>query len=254
MSLLKLRTVPFLLIEDDKDKNTLPLLLELTQSTKDSIQMFCYEQPIILWKNAFRNNVNIIYRDEFVPNECKKYTEEKTTVIIDSLNQMALLLGWNECLSLIKSLSSNCNVSQLIVILHQDCLIPGSKIQSHINHMANAVISYDKEDGNKVSIMIKKSGKVSRSKEIFSYDSKNLCLKLIPIENNSVKEPNTPNYPNPGTLSTFKIEVAQLEKIEKNKLDLPYMSKINYGESKVYYEPDAVDDWDEEDPDDDLDI
>ncbi|PZC83565.1 hypothetical protein B5X24_HaOG207548 [Helicoverpa armigera] len=86
-----------------------------------------------------------------------------------------------------------------------------------------------------------------------AYDSKTSLLTLTPVIKQEIKE-EEPEKPLPTNLTTFKIEVDQNEKIQKYNLKLPYMSKIHEGESKVYYEPDAVDDWDEEDPDEDLDI
>lgn len=253
MSLLKLRGVPFILIEDDKDKNTLPLLLELTENSNIPSQMFCYEQPLSLWKNIFRNALNYKFYDEFDPEKCEMYFKQKTNIIIDSVNIMALLLGWNQCLKYLKIINSNSNVVQLIVILHRDCLSITSKLQSQLNHIANAIISYD-SDGTKIQLQIKKSGKIFKSKEHLTYDNKTRCLKVTPVVENKEVDQENAAYPDPGTLSTFKIEVAQIEQMEKNKLQLPYMSKIKYGDSKIYYEPDAVDDWDEEDPDDDLNI
>lgn len=57
----------------------------------------------------------------------------------------------------------------------------------------------------------------------------------------------------PENLTTFKISLEEKEKESRDKLVLPYLPQKS-GESKIFYEFDHVDDWDEEDPDDDLDI
>lgn len=253
MSLLKIRSAPIILIEDDANKNIIPLLLELVPSERSTINLFCYEQPAAVWRSVFHKS-NIKCYEEFKIDSFNQYTSSKCTVIVDSVNQMALCLGWNECLKCFQRLSRDSKVEKLILVLHKDCLSHSSKLQIHLNHLANAVISYGTKSPFKVSLKIKKGSKVSNTDETISYDIKTSTLRLTPIVKQNKKDDEPDNKPSPGSLTTFKIEVDQLEKMEKSKLKLPYMSKIHEGESKVYYEPDAVDDWDEEDPDEDLDI
>lgn len=252
MTLFRLKSAPFVLIEDDGNNNILPLLLELVQDEK-SIKLFSYEQPSSLWRNVFKNHSSVNFYDEFNTDMYNEYVSGKSSLIVDSINQMALCMGWNECLKYLQRLQNNPNVNRLVLVLHRDCLPHSSKLQTHLNHLVNVVISYDKSNPHKVWIKLKKGSKVIRSEEIISYDSKASTLKLIPVIRQEKKD-EEPEKPLPANLSTFKIEVDQNEKIQKYNLKLPYMSKIHQGESKVYYEPDAVDDWDEEDPDEDLDI
>lgn len=253
MTLLKLRSAPIVLIEDDGNKNIVPLVTALTEHEKNTINMFCYEQPVSNWRNVFGKKSNIVFHEEFKPESYEKYTSVKGIVILDSVNQMALCLTWNESLKYLKKLNNDCNVLQVILILHKDCLSHFSKLQAHLNHISNAIVSYDSKESNKVSVQLKKSGKVVKTKEILTYDIHTSTLKSAPIIKYEKKEDEL-EKPLPSNLSTFKIEIDQTDKIERNKLMLPYMNKINEGVSKVYYEPDAVDDWDEEDPDEDLDI
>lgn len=253
MTLLKLRSAPIVLIEDDGNRNIIPLLSELTQHEKNTINMFCYEQPISNWRTVFREKSNVIFHEEFKPESYEKYTSTKGSVIIDSVNQMSLCLNWNASLKYIRKLNNDSNVLQVILILHKDCLSHFSKLQAHLNHVSNAIVSYDPKESNKVRVQLKKSGKIVKTEEILSYDIQTSTLKSAPITKEEKKE-DEPEKPLPSNLSTFKIEIDQTDKLEKYKLQLPYMSKINEGVSKVYYEPDAVDDWDEEDPDEDLDI
>lgn len=59
----------------------------------------------------------------------------------------------------------------------------------------------------------------------------------------------------PENLTTFKISLDDKEKQSRDKLVLPYLpQKTDATDTKIFYEFDSVDDWDEEDPDDDLDI
>lgn len=254
MAFYKLKSIPILLIEDDINKNIKPLLLELIAHNEDlNVNFFCYEQPVYLWNKILKNKQNIKYYEKFVFDDFEKYTGTKCCILIDSINQMALNMGWNACLKCLHRLKTNTNVERIIIVMHKDCLSHYSKLQIHLRHLINASISYDSDDNCKVKITIKKNNKIIRSEERLSYDLKTNTLQLLPIEKINIMDENQVK-PSPENLTTFKIEVDQTDKMEKYKLKLPYMNKINEGESKVYYEPDTVDDWDEEDPDEDLDI
>ncbi|XP_050353089.1 elongator complex protein 5 [Nymphalis io] len=254
MTLFKLKTASTLLIEDDCNKNILPIISELTDNTDCIVKIFCYEQPVHSWQNVYKGK-SVQYFKGF-PKEYNTQisdNSQKFICIIDSINQMALDMSWNECLRNIKYLQNNSSIIKIIIILHTDCIPVASKLRVNLNHIANAVVTFDSENCCKLFIQIKKNGKVFKSEEVISYDSQISTLKLTPIVkvDKKVKEPEKIS---PGNLTTFKIEMDQTQQMEKHKLKLPYMKKINEGQGKVYYEPDAVDDWDDEDPDDDLDI
>ncbi|CAG4933262.1 unnamed protein product [Colias eurytheme] len=249
MTLFKLKATTTILIEEDYNKNALPLLQNLVQDD-NMLNIFCLEQPVALWQGIFKEK-----RCQFFDEICREALDkpkEKTTIIIDSVNQMSLLLGWNNCLKIIKNFQHDSNVSKVIIILHKDCILLNSKLQIHLNHIAHAIVTFDGKKNDKLYIQIKKAGKLLRSEEIMSYDSRTCYFKLSPIVKLSKKD--EVEKVTPGSLTTFKIETDQISQLEKNKLQLPYMSKINEGQGRVFYEPDAVDDWDDEDPDDDLDI
>jgi hypothetical protein len=59
----------------------------------------------------------------------------------------------------------------------------------------------------------------------------------------------------PENMSTFKISLSEKDKESRNNLVLPYLPKENDNSGgKIHYAFDDIDDWDDEDPDDDLDI
>ncbi|CAH2259759.1 elongator complex protein 5 [Pararge aegeria] len=249
MTLFKLKAASCVLIEDDCDKNVLPLISELVE--KSSLNILCYEQPICVWQNIYSGNSLQCFKDSQL-KEWQNSSAVKTVHMIDSVNQMILDVGWDNCLTCLRNLLSTPEVVKLILILHRDCLT-NSKIRIQLTHLANAIVSYDKIKSNKIRVQIKKGGKLCKSEEIISYNALTSTLNLTPIVKDIVSV-DEPEKVLPNELSTFKIEIDQIQQLEKNKLKLPYMSKINEGKGKVYYEPDAVDDWDDEDPDDDLDI
>ncbi|XP_034828277.1 elongator complex protein 5 [Maniola hyperantus] len=253
MTLFKLKTATCILIEDDYNKNVLPLISELVENSghQEAVKILCYEQPACVWQNIFTENTVQCFKDSEL-NEWLKPSTVKCIYIIDSVNQMILDVGWNNCIKYIRSVVTNPVVMKLILVLHRDCLI-NSKIQIQLNHLANAVVSYDEKKPNIIRVQSKKGSKFFKSEEFLSLDTLTSTLKLTPVVKEVLRVDELEKVL-PNELSTFKIEVDQIQQLEKNKLKLPYMSKINEGQGKVYYEPDAVDDWDDEDPDDDLDI
>lgn len=60
----------------------------------------------------------------------------------------------------------------------------------------------------------------------------------------------------PESLATFKINFDEEELVARNALKLPYERTSDEVPSsgRIIYSPDSDDDFDEEDPDDDLDI
>lgn len=58
-------------------------------------------------------------------------------------------------------------------------------------------------------------------------------------------------------MATFKINFDDDEMVARNSLKLPYertSDEVVPAESRIIYNPDSDDDFDEEDPDEDLDI
>ena len=66
------------------------------------------------------------------------------------------------------------------------------------------------------------------------------AVQSIPVEDPSSIEP----------ISSFNLSLTDKEKEDRSKVEMPFWKK----ESKIDYVPDENDDWDDEDPDDDLDI
>ena len=57
---------------------------------------------------------------------------------------------------------------------------------------------------------------------------------------------------------SFNLTLSNKEKRDRSQVQLPYKytetQKAEQLEGRVFYQPDDVDDWDDSDPDDDLDI
>ena len=67
--------------------------------------------------------------------------------------------------------------------------------------------------------------------------------------------------PDPTANLTFNLSLTEREKEDRSKASLPYVKSeeqkaqlLSKGTGKIFYTPDEADDYDDSDPDDDLDI
>lgn len=128
-------------------------------------------------------------------------------------------------------------------------------IVPYLQHMAGAVLTL--QDSVNMSVLTKKSGGAV-GRKLFAYevvDERRFEVREVQREIRSVAADDAPV--NPESLTTFKINVAGEEEEEaRTALKLPYerTSDVQPQESRIIYNPDSDDDFDEEDPDDDLNI
>ncbi|XP_067828061.1 elongator complex protein 5 [Heptranchias perlo] len=110
----------------------------------------------------------------------------------------------------------------------------------------------------------RKSGKVLKKEEYFTVEDRfTLRTSVEPIQRQETGGGGDVQVVDPAANLTFNLRLTDKERRTKESLTLPYhfstekktnMLQSGVGEGKIYYEPDAGDDIDEEDPDDDLDI
>jgi len=170
-----------------------------------------------------------------------------------------------EVARLIKFLEVACK--RVYCVIHEDCV--DQEVYQSISKLCSTHIDIHhlptKKDNKVCSIVHRKpSGKIVRSKEVFTIKAGNIDIQTY--QENKVVEEETEDITD--TLTTFKIGTKKSEEEVKNNLVLPFYTdhqKSNFqGEVKlhqsetesnrIYYEPDSGDDWDDEDPDDDLDL
>ena len=114
----------------------------------------------------------------------------------------------------------------------------------------------------------KKSGKVQYETNGFCLGSKGLIIiEAAELTGENIMEQVSmevetqqpqPQQPDPTANLSFNLSLTDNQRRAKDKVELPYM-KIQEQQQQsnsgvIYYEPDAGDDFDDEDPDDDLDI
>lgn len=86
--------------------------------------------------------------------------------------------------------------------------------------------------------------------ELVKVDFSNIGIKLGPYPGTEESSQSLP-------ISSFNLRLSDKEKEDRDKVELPFLKKsgeVGNGNGRIEYVPDDNDDWDEEDPDDDLDF
>lgn len=81
-----------------------------------------------------------------------------------------------------------------------------------------------------------------------------VLLKAKPSGKNKPTKESSEERTDSSSSSTFKIELDEEEMVARNAMKLPYEKTNETTEGSIIYTPDAADDFDDEDPDEDLNI
>ena len=145
-------------------------------------------------------------------------------------------------------LSSSVNV--IIATLHGDCHLV-SEVSMLKNH-SDLWLTVSTTDF-KCTKFNKRHNKGKLEQKLYDLVIENFEVKsattsssLTKIEKTKVQDETMPS-------STFNLQLSEKEREDRSKLELPYW-KADKKDSKIEYIPDDNDDWDDEDPDDDLDV
>ncbi|KAK4872223.1 hypothetical protein RN001_016347 [Aquatica leii] len=185
------------------------------------------------------------HRTDFM-QQVKAITTDSSVIVIDSLVHAVMQHTFRKIYTTIKELMDNKNILRVIAVFHVD--LENSTLR-YFQHLATMQLILQPEE--RISYVYKKGRKVIAQTE--SYRIENGILKCEQIKPVTAKV--LLQNLNPEELSTFRISLNDNEKELRNQVVLPYLPKENdKGEGQIFYEFDQVDDWDEEDPDDDLDI
>lgn len=184
-----------------------------------------------------------------------------STVIIDSLSSLLVYKGLSETCKFIERLSAK--VSQVVCVYQRD--FTPKKIPSvntlgttyvRIEPIRSLNMGYDLSYKTLTS-HCKVGGGILQRIEIVQQNVTSYEIKAEKfnekINQKSVvaKAPETPEK----VRASFRIEMNDREMEQRNATPLPYtIPPVTLSESKIHYQPDEVDDLDEEDPDDDLDF
>ncbi|EDV23868.1 uncharacterized protein TRIADDRAFT_57512 [Trichoplax adhaerens] len=209
-------------------------------------------------------------------------------VVVDSLSPFLSHNSTNHvCLSLQQLMMPDTNINQedlkitqIVALLHSD-LHDDYEI-SAMKHIASTTISLCEmsiEDKLKFDDLentfyfglcktnhIKKSGKIINKKEVYGIYN-DFVIRIFEYHQTDIKSStlDKSTSSDPTENLTFNLKLTQSEKQARSRLKLPYtysderkaaeLSQPTASSGgKIFYQPDEVDDFDEEDPDDDLDI
>jgi len=195
----------------------------------------------------------------------------KQTIVIDSLTDLLIFQNPTMVASMVRKLKLKAsNKAKLLLVLHRGCL--DENLAEAIQQLATTIVDTEKVDETDAFPLLckithrKLGGKMVSSKEVVKMDvSGNIKVEAYKEDRNKskyIEEDNSDEVID--KLTTFDIGTSRnKEKEAKEKLVLPfYKEEQKDGEvkiqgedpGKIYYEPDSGDDWDDDDPDDDLDF
>ncbi|XP_033107715.1 elongator complex protein 5-like [Anneissia japonica] len=225
--------------------------------------------------NGRHNSLDISSsEDVFMTNvqKCNRDDSKRVCVVVDSLSPVLLRKSityvCNGLDQLIRSNDLGFEVCLVVCLLHKD--VHDENALRAINHLASTVLtlsSYmslaplsEAPLGICSIVHKRKTGKVFKKKEGYSVDG-DYRLITFPEEQRLTTIPmETPKQGDPTANLTFNLTLRDSERQARSEVVLPYTlsakrkaDELNPG-GKIYYEPDDADDFDDEDPDDDLDI
>lgn len=266
---------PFVLIKDDDQTDGNPLLnafITVSTKRKDSIFILQYDTPKQALKDIVKySDVQLFdgvtdplnWNNRNYEGNIISYDLEKTTnsvgsglFVINSLTPLLLNNSPNELFRQLFNLKTKKVGCKVVALIHSE--IHDSMELKIIERLADAVLTLSVYKSNKTltscSTFLKKpNGKLSIDNELYKIDS-NFALHVESPNDIASKE--TPVTIDPASNLTFNLNLKDDEKLARQDLVLPYtqVTSMTQGGGNIIYNPDIADDFDEDDPDDDLDI
>ncbi|XP_073693601.1 elongator complex protein 5 [Garra rufa] len=157
-------------------------------------------------------------------------------------------------------------IKTIIGLLHSDLHQQG--VLGTVCHLASTLISVAPTNIERHAMAKTtrrtKSGKVMQEEECFSVsEDAALSVQAKPRQPGQVQKEPDVSEADPTSNLTFNLRLSEEERKAKGKVALPFVFSQEKksallsptpGSGRIMYEPDANDDFDEEDPDDDLDV
>jgi len=183
-----------------------------------------------------------------------KNTSSSNVVILNSLTPMLLENSLKHVLQFLHIVRKDEKITALIVTIHGDCH-SAKVVQILMNHSDLWLKIHSLDFKRTVMLKSHPKGKVEHSlydiliengQLIAAKISSNPVVTLVP----AIVEADKPDESVLPT-SSFNLNLSEKEKEDRSKVEMPYWKKKD---AKIEYTPDENDDWDDEDPDDDLDF
>ncbi|XP_077401105.1 elongator complex protein 5 [Vanacampus margaritifer] len=188
----------------------------------------------------------------------KQFSQVKPAILaIDSLSWILRHVSPTSVCRTLQLLKNGGSVGNVIGLLHSD-MHPRGSVGS-LCHLATSLVTVAEGlRGEQAKITKRlKSGKVLQDDEAFSIKDD---LTVVGQSKPSRAEPQEQRA-DPTANLTFNLHLSDSQREAKEKLALPFVfskekkaALLHTGSGRIVYEPDANDDYDQEDPDDDLDV
>ena len=243
------------------------------KNPKNKIEMLLFSSPKYLHLGQFNSinldNINIsdfystkVNETDSLPEKLTKYSNtlpQNSIVIINCLSTLCLSVGLEQTISFVEKLKVK--AGQLIGIFRRDfgnLNVPrietyGTtylKLNQHIRIVQNNNIAYEVSYTHR-----KPGGGILRQSEFVTQDVKTYEISSVKMTSNSNQKTTKAVHEKPKEVkASFRIEMNDQEMEQRRNTPLPYTAAKNPQKATIYYEPEDVDDDEEEDLDDDLDI
>lgn len=226
---------------------------------------------VLGWHNPENLSVNTDLL-HYLQNKPGCHANHNAAIVIDSLSPMMLHRAAPYTCQTVSKLTKakihTAEVEQVVCLLHSD--LHDNHSLTLVEHIATTVVKVQPSSLDHFlmasNILHKRiSGKVIKVKEHFNLSETFEIQDVTEIKSvdQSTAVTTDTGQPDPTANLTFNLSLTDKEKAARSQVKLPYTYDKNrqddtlnksVGEGKIFYQPDEADDFDEEDPDDDLDI
>lgn len=186
--------------------------------------------------------------------------EGVTAVVLDSLSSLLLHHRTAVVCRLLHTLCQNCCL--VIALLHAD--LHEDHVISQLDHVmpTSVHVTSSSERGPRLqraeTVHRKRSGKVLSLTELFSVGENFTSLSAQEAHSTGLSDVTALPSSDPAANLTFDLRLSSREKEARSHVVLPYTIQQTPGgeggRGQIYYQPDEADDFDDSDPDDDLDV
>ncbi|XP_066537203.1 elongator complex protein 5 [Hoplias malabaricus] len=222
-----------------------------------------YEDPLG-WTSQSSFTVKEFNAADITRLVCRRQHAKASVLVIDSLTWVIRHHNPVAVCQQLQELKRGGSVRMIFCLLHTDLHQQG--VVGSICHLASTIITVTSVNNAHYAaakmIHRKKSGKIVKEDEFFSVtEDFTLSKERRPSQPAHVQMPDT--KADPTSNLTFNLCLSEVEREAKEKVALPFVfsqekksALLNQrqGCGRIIYEPDAADDFDEEDPDDDLNV
>ncbi|MPC20798.1 elongator complex protein 5-like [Portunus trituberculatus] len=194
---------------------------------------------------------------EVMRSRCK--AGGKVAVVVDRLEHLMLHQDSGQLVRGLHTLARESEVEQVVVYCGRDVVC--EDMLEAVTHLASGVLHLRHTQPCSCAVLVRKtSGKVIKAQEEFSLTPDFRVQGVKPTQNTGQvgvpADTSASSDPTPESLlaaTTFSLSLTDEQRRAKNELLLPH-TRVQTEGGQILYTPDQEDDWDEDDPDDDLDI